>query len=447
MAHRTDARFTNVRISTICVAIFLSGCATHSSLPSTSSAVSPPTAAGSTVNVKKRTHSSSFTVLHQFNKKDGSGPLAGVIEDNPRNLYGTTFYGGGRNHADGRCRLYGGCGVAYKIDSSGAFSVLHRFGARGDGGLPWAGRLLLDASGNLFGTTQAGGTHKGGTVFEITSSGSEKSLYSFCSKPNCADGQGPLGALVMDAAGNLYGTTLVGGSTACSQGCGTVFKLDGSRRETVLVAFDKQNGEFPDGVIFGPGGDLYGETDLGGGNTCAGSFSLTCGLIYRVSPNGGQLHVIYQFPGGTAGGIPHGGLTVDPSGNLFGTNASDGSPQCSCGVAFEITPNANEKVLHTFIFGSTGSFPESGVIRDSQGNLFGTTLYGGKGQCVGGPSGCGVVFEIDSGGSYIVLHEFSGGTDGGVGYAGLFEDRQGNLYGTTSGGGTSGDGVVFKITP
>jgi uncharacterized repeat protein (TIGR03803 family) len=438
----------NVRALKICVTILLTGCATHSGLPPTSSAVSPSSAAaGSTVNAQRRARSSSFTVLHQFNKKDGTGPAAGVIKDSAGNLYGTTFYGGGHNHVDSRCRLYGGCGVAYKIDSSGRFSVLHRFGERGDGGLPWSGSLLLDGNGNLFGTTQVGGAHKGGTVFEITSSGSEKVLYSFCSKANCADGESPLGALVVDALGNLYGTTLVGGSSACSEGCGTVFKLNGSRRETVLTAFNKQNGEFPGGVFFGPGGDLYGETDLGGGNSCAASLSLTCGLIYRVSPKGGQLHVVYQFPGGTAGGIPHGGLTIDQSENLFGTTASEGSPQCSCGVVFKISPSANETVLHTFIFGPTGSSPESGVIRDSQGNLFGTTLYGGRGQCVSGPSGCGVVFEIDTGGNYTVLHEFTGGSDGGVPYAGLFEDRQGNLYGTTSGGGTSGDGVVFKITP
>ncbi len=251
-------------------------------------------------------------ILHTFNNNgtDGAVPLAGLIFDAAGNLYGTTSRGG-----TGSCFYSGsGCGTVFKLSPNGGGGwteqVLHYFSNNGtDGFQPLAG-LIIDAAGNLYGTTATGGTHPGGTVFELTpaqgGNWTEKVLYNFCSQTNCTDGAGPLAGLIFDAAGNLYGTTSAGGTY---QDFGTVFELmptkGGGWTEQVLHSFAPgTDGANPSaGLIFDAAGNLYGTTSYGGTYTCDGT---SCGTVFEVSPKAGggwTEQVLYNFGNGTDGSI------------------------------------------------------------------------------------------------------------------------------------------------
>ena len=282
--------------------------------------------------------------------------------------------------------------------------VLHDFDGS-DGFSPQSG-LIFDAAGNLYGTASLGGTYGCGTVFELSSmpggGWTEKVLYSF----NCisgSDGFSPLAGLVFDAAGNLYGTTIGGGT----YDYGTVFELSPM-----------------------PGG---GWTET----------------------------VLYSFGNGTDGAYPaYGALIFDAAGNLDGTTSSGGTHNCQgnggCGTVFQLSPTTgggwSETVLYNFGNGTDGYSPEAGLVLDAAGNLFGTTAYGGANGCaVAQYSGCGTVFELApvAGGGWTetVVHNFGSGTDGVTPIAGLTFDPAGNLYGTTEVGGPSNVGTVFQLSP
>jgi len=334
--------------------------------------------------------------------------------------------------------------------------VLHNFGNGTDGYHPEAG-LILDAAGNLYGTTYWGGNYGDGTVFELTPNGSggwtETVLYNFCSQTGCADGANPAAGLIFDAAGNLYGTTYGGGTYNyyCSGGCGTVFKLTpqagGGWTETVLHSFGNVLGDgfLPDaGLIFDVAGNLYGTTYAGG--------AYGQGAVFELTPTGGggwTVNVLFSF-NYTDGFGPSAALIFDAAGNLYGTTILGGN--YGAGTVFELTPNPSggwtETVLHSFNRnGTDGWYPEAGLILYAAGNLYGTTYWGGTQWC--GGSGCGTVFELTvryGGWAYTVLHSFSGG-DGAGPSAGLILDAAGNLYGTTSAGGVNGVGTVLELTP
>jgi uncharacterized repeat protein (TIGR03803 family) len=278
-------------------------------------------------------------------------------------------------------------------------------------------------------------------------------LYAFTGG---VDGSNPDTGLIRDAAGNLYGTTPLGGNTSSScpdgpSGCGVVFKLDPSGQHyRVLYTFTGgTDGGSPAGsLIRDAAGNLYGTA--GGGNTSSscpeGSFG--CGVVFKVDPSGNET-VLYTFTGGTDGLGP-GNLIRDAAGNLYGTADGGGDFSCSqghgCGVVFKLDPAGNETVLHTFTGGAAGSEPV-GLIRDAAGDFYGLTLFGGdtaSSLCRGGVGGCGVLFNLDGQGQhYRVLHTFTGGADGANPTASLLF-YSGSLYGTAL-QGSYDFGVVFKL--
>ena len=354
-------------------------------------------------------------VLYSFaTGSDGQNPAAGLIMDGSGNLYGTT-YNGGTN----------GVGTVFKITPTGTESVLYSFGTGLDGQAPYAG-LIMDVSGNLYGTTPSGGTNGVGTVFKINPAGTESVLYSFGTG---SDGQNPNAGLIMDLSGNLYGTTYNGGTNGTTS-YGTVFKITAAGAESVLHSFGTgSDGMAPAAGLFMDGsGNLYGTTVNGGTHGYGTVFTITAA---------GSESVLYSF--GTASGdgqYPHAGLIMDGSGNLYGTTPSGGT--IGVGTVFKITPTGTESLLHSFGTGSDGQAPSAGLIMDLSGNLYGTTS-------VGGTNGFGTVFKISAAGTESVLYSFATGLDGRNPVAGLIMDVSGNLYGTTELGGTNGVGTVFKI--
>jgi len=376
------------------------------------------------------------TVLYNFCSQpdcsDGGGPVAGLILDAQGNLYGTAERGGATSKT-----CPSGCGTVFEVTPGGTEKVLHSFSGKEDGHVPQAG-LVRDASGNLYGTTLIGGTSKRGTAFKVAPNGTETVLYSF----GGASGAFPSSGLVFDGQGNLYGTTSKGGHAA-----GEVFKIAPDGTETVLFAFipGQGDGKFPyGGVVLDAQGNLYGTTAYGYGTGGHGYCRGGCGTVFALSPTGVET-ILYNFKGikHNDGSYPN-GVVRDAQGNLFGTTAYGGAGDE--GTVFKVTPDGTETVLHSFAGGTDGAHPVAGLVLDAQGNLYGTAASGGDLSC-GSGGGCGVVFEVTPAGAEKILHTFTGGMDGAYPYAGLVFDSQGNLYGTTVLGGSSGGGVVFEVTP
>ena len=357
------------------------------------------------------------TVLYTFTGgNDGGYSDAGVVLDWLGNLYGTTAFAGAA-----------GLGVVFKVDPAGNETVLHTFTRGLDGNQPYLAGVVLDWVGNLYGTTAFGGAGGIGVVYRLDTRGKETVLYAF---PGAADGQYPYNnGVIFGSGGYLYGTSFYGG-----RGHGVVYKLNGDGHETVLYSFDLLNangfGQPTGGVIRDSAGNLYGTTFIGQADVGYGY-----GVVYKVD-TAGHSTVLHNFTNGADGGDPYGGVIRDSKGNLYGTTSGGGVS--GAGVVFKIDTSGNETVLYSFTGGADGGSPLAGVIRDSAGNLYGTTSGGGV-------SGAGVVFKIDTSGNETVLYSFTGGADGGSPLAGVIRDSKGNLYGTTSGGGVSGAGVVFKI--
>lgn len=371
-----------------------------------------------------------LSVLYNFTgQPDGANPYAGPLRDAIGNLYGTTTAGGAY-----------GFGTVFKLDTSGEETLLYSFAGGADGANPYSSGLIQDASSNLYGTTQGGGSGYG-VVFKLDTTGNETVLHSFTGGADGANPD-PYGRLIKDAKGNLYGTTYGGGS-----GYGVVFKLDPAGSETVLHSFTGgADGANPEaGLTQDTAGNLYGTT-YGGGSGY--------GVVYKLDPTGKET-VLHTFTGETDGRYPSGTLVRDTAGNLYGTTSSGGIiPVCTyyngrtrfCfygrGVVFKLDPTGKETVLHSFTGGTDGTFPR-GLVMDAAGRLFGATWEGGYGW--------GVIFELTTAGTCIGLHQFTGGADGAY-PAGLMLDAAGNLYGTTDGGGPfgsggAGHGIVFKLVP
>ena len=255
----------------------------------------------------------------------------------------------------------------------------------------------------------------------------------------------PCGSL-MDAAGNLYGTTLLGGKYhSCHDsggyGCGTVFKLDANGVETVLHSFNGSDGAGSSAtLIMNANGDLYGTAAVGGGRGCNTGGSVGCGVAFRLS--GHKETVLYRFTGGADGAFPWAGLVADAGGNFYGTTNAGG--KYGGGVVFKLV-GTQETVQHAFTGGKDGNYLAAGsLLMDAMGNLYGTDAFGGDIDC-DYPNGCGVVFKL-TGKQLTVLHSFKGPPDGQSPIAGLIMDARGNLYGTTYDGGTSGNGgTVFEV--
>src|SRR5579871_647513 len=320
--------------------------------------------------------------------------------------------------------------LAQSID----YSTLYSFqGGTTDGLNPYGG-LIQASDGNLYGTCYEGGAYGyGGTVFKITPSGTESILYSF--KGGTTDGQNPQASLIQASDGNFYGTTEYGGAhTTSLDSYGTVFKITPSGTETVLYSFGSSSTDAVkpvDGLIQASDGNFYGTTPFGGTHDY--------GTVFKITPSGTET-VLYSFKGGnTDGQGPYGGLIQASDGNLYGTTDYGGAH--FAGTAFKITPTGTETVLYSFGTSSTdGSSPLAGLIQASDGNFYGTTINGGADLFYG------TVFMLTPSGTETILYSFQGGTTDGKGPGKLILGNDGNFYGT-AGGGAYGYGTVFMLTP
>jgi uncharacterized repeat protein (TIGR03803 family) len=416
-------------------------------------------------------------VLYSFNNTvagtDGIRPQGGVIFDSVGNLYGTTAFGG-----SGACVLDStvpGCGTVYELvqqsDGTWAETVLHNFALTGGGpqepsgsNLVSAGSLIFDNAGNLYGFTQFGGVSQDcphasnavtsgcGTAYELihkSTGWTSRVLHSFDGTNKDVDGHFPGGTPVFDAAGNIYGATGAGGNPGnLTEPGGMAFEL---RPETPPATWFERtvynfnvNGIDPaGGLIFDAAGNLYG--------LAAGGGQFAAGVAYELTrtPNGGWTEkVLHSFGHGTDASQPFGSLVMDRAGNLYGV--STGGGPFLFGTVFELSPAADgnwtEKVLHNFDNkGGDGGGANSPLILDASGNLYGTTLGGGA-------TGNGTVYKMAPNGdgtwTETILYSFqSNGVDGINPSSSLIFDSSGNLYGVTQFGGTFGNGTVFELTP
>jgi uncharacterized repeat protein (TIGR03803 family) len=383
------------------------------------------------------TGQTTFKSLVSFDRTDGADPMAGLVQATNGNLYGTTESGG-----------TSGLGTVFKITPSGTLTTLHSFDGT-DGSAPYAG-LIQATDGNLYGTTSGGGANGSceflgstvgcGTVFKISPGGTLMTLYSFCSKSGCTDGATPLAGLVQATNGDLYGTTYYGGADdSCSYegAIGCGTVFRITLGGTLTTIYNFTYGFGPLGLTQATNGNFYGTTTNGGANDdCTDG----CGTIFRITP-AGELATLYSFcsqPNCTDGWVPA-GLVQASNGNFYGTTEYGGVN--GYGTVFKITPSGTLTTLHSFD-GTDGSAPYAGLIQATDGNLYGTTYYGGV-------NGYGTVFKITPSGTLTTLYSFcskSNCTDGSNSYAGLVQDTNGTFYGTTQAGGASSYGTVFSLS-
>jgi uncharacterized repeat protein (TIGR03803 family) len=374
-----------------------------------------------------------FTSLHSFQVfPNGANPEAGLVQGRDGNFYGTT-YAGGTN---------GGLGTVFKIGSAGSLTTLYTFGTVTDmygesldGAGPEAG-LVQGSDGYFYGTTYYGGTNNSGTVFQIGANGAFTSLYSFT---GYNDGANPYAGLVQGSDGNFYGTTYFGGTN----GDGTVFQIGADGVLTTLYAFGMVtnafgrplDGAYPEaGLVLGNNGNFYGTTYYGGTNGD--------GTVFQISTTG-ELTTLYTFGtvtnafGEPMDGVnPEAGLVQGSDGNFYGTTYGGGTNDW--GTVFQINTQGTLISLYSFTGGNDGAEPEAGLMLGSDGNLYGTT-YGG------GTNDDGTVFQISTHGALTSLYSFTGIYSAGPN--GLVQGGDGSFYGTTGGGGTYNPGTVFKISP
>ena len=382
----------------------------------------------------------SETVLHSFSGgSDGSNPEGALVADKAGNLYGTTSQGGSAN-----CSA--GCGTVFKLtppvtrNGSWSETVLYRFTGGSDGAAP-VSDLVVDGVGNLYGTASTGGNGNAGTVFQLSppalpgGSWTLTVLYQFVGG---SDGKTPVAGLAFDPLGNLYGTTLFGGST----NAGTVFQLKppitkgGAWTETVLHTFGLGNdGLDPQaGVVLDNRGAIYGTT--------------ISGTVFKLTPPQWTEKVLFNFTGGGNSGSWPCALMVR-QGAFYGLTKLGGSPT-NAGTAFQLVPSGgglwSETTLYSFTGANDGGEPCGALISDQMGDLYGTTS--GNGQNIPG-----TVFElipplVPSGAwTETTLHTFGGSNDGFMPLSGVIFAKGSALYGTTSAGGSSGNGTVFRVVP
>jgi len=384
-----------------------------------------------------------FSVIHNFaGGQDGSQPVAGLTADRTGNLYGTASAGGA------------GYGTVFKLafkNSGWILSPLYSFSGNDDGAGPVTAPVV-GPNGTLYGSTAAGGGGSCSEIYEYSGCGTIFNLHpsaAVCKSALCpwtevvlyrfaggSQGAYPIGKLLFDQSGNIYGTTfdyLQLGSL------GTVFELmpsGGGWTKSVVQRFDGSDGQYPlAGLIFGQSGSLNGTTYYGGANSN--------GAVYQLTPSGSgwSESVLYSFQGNNDGANPAAGLISDNAGNLYGATTAGGSG--GGGTVFELTPSNGQWTLSVLYSFTGGAGPANCLVMDTAGNLYGTTVEDGT-------YGEGTVFELTPSGSswiYTDLHDFTGGSDGADPFGGVILGANGNLYGTTEDGGANGDGVVFEITP
>jgi len=387
-------------------------------------------------------------VLHSFGEdNNGAYPISSIVSDSQGNLFGTTNLAGAN-----------GIGTIFELMPAAGggwtFALLHSF-TLDEGGNPRTG-LIRDQAGNLYGTTDDGGVLTFGTAFELSPKGSGWDFNLIYNFAGGADAAFPSGSLISDGRGSFFGTTGGGGGSGnCTFGCGTVFQLrnngNGQWTEQVLYGFQGgSDGADPIGpLVADRGGNLYGVTELGGTSQCQGG----CGTIFRLhrEANGAwRKQTVLQFSDKQHGWFPNGGLAFDSSGNLYGTASLGGDLTCNppngCGLVFKINSRGEETVVHNFSNSNgDGMFPETGLSTGPGGHLLGTTAEGGHSipNC---EFGCGTVFDITPTGKVVVVYSF-GLDDGVMPLAPVYWDGVGHVFGTTFEGGTGFAGTVFELTP
>jgi uncharacterized repeat protein (TIGR03803 family) len=400
--------------------------------------------------------SQTFTTLHSFDSTDGANPFAALAQATDGDLYAVT-HGGGANMSCSVVGFSGCGTVFKINPSGPLTTLYDFCPQSGcpDGGNPLAG-LIQANDGNLYGTTPAGGANNNvcpegcGTVFKISPAGALTTLYSFCTSPQngvCPDGSSPDAPLVQATNGNFYGTTYYGGANGtcnAGAGCGTVFKITPSGTLTTLHSFDSTDGENPQAALIqATDGNLYGATFYGG---ATGS---NAGTIFKITPSG-TLTTLYSFclKSSCKDGTDPAALIQATDGNFYGTTYGGGAR--GHGTVFKVTPSGRLTTLYSFCLQSgctDGKYPEAGLVQATDGSFYGTTYEGGT-------KGDGTVFKITSGGTLTTLYSFcsrSGCKDGEGPYAGLVQATNGTFYGTTVYGGangtcSSGCGTVFSLS-
>jgi uncharacterized repeat protein (TIGR03803 family) len=378
---------------------------------------------GQALFVIPQAQAQTFNVVYNFTgESDGGSPLDGLTSDGAGNLYGTTYAGGASSN-----------GTVFKLTGSSE-TVVHTFAGGTDGANPEGG-LIRDAQGIFFGTTTAGGASGAGTVFAVSAAGKEVVLYTFAGGK---DGSNPQAGLAMDASGNLYGTNSAGGAN----NNGTVFKLThptkGSKWiETILYNFGTgSDGAVPLAAVkFDKAGNLYGTTSAGG--------SYGYGTIFELTPTGSSWTeaILHNFQDADDGAVPYGGLIADKSGNFYGSATEGGTG--GGGTIYELTEASGDWTFTVLYsnpgWGISGSYRN--LTLDASGNLYGTT------HCDGADS-AGTVYKLSlESGSWIYtsLYVFTGGTDGQYSYSNPVIEGD-HIFGTTRQGGADGSGVVWEIT-
>jgi uncharacterized repeat protein (TIGR03803 family) len=379
-----------------------------------------------------------FTTLFTFDGTDGEVPVGPLTQGTDGNLYGTTSAGG--VHASG---------TVFKITLRGALTTLYSFCSQSgcpDGATPYAG-LIQATGGDFYGTTYEGGANHRGTVFKITPGGTLTTLYSFCSQgvELCTDGSNPDTGLVQATNGDFYGTTYYGGVS----GKGTVFKITALGTLTTLYSFCVKSGctdgEHPSGLIQATNDEFYGATGIGGAHAD--------GTVFKITSSG-TLTTLYSFcsqTGCTDGAIPYAGPIQAANGDFYGTTFEGGAH--ADGTVFKMTPSGTLTTLYSFCSQNgclDGENPSAPLVQATNGDFYGTNYEAGSG-CTALYYGCGTAFKITSSGTLTTLHSFclQGGslcTDGANPFAALVQATDGNLYGTTRAGGADGYGVLFSLS-
>ncbi|HEY3779424.1 MAG TPA: choice-of-anchor tandem repeat GloVer-containing protein [Rhizomicrobium sp.] len=358
----------------------------------------------------------SFTVLHSFagTPNDGSYDYNPVTFDAAGDILGATNLGGTDND-----------GTIYKITPGKTETVLYSFTGGSEGYDPNAGVTLDPKSGNIYGTTTFGGSgscrNGCGVLYELAADGTYTVLHTFAVS---TDGEWPVGTLLRDKHGNLFG---VAGGGGPNNG-GTVFEYSAKGAFTVLHAFGSSGDGFqPVGNLMREAGNLYGVTNSGGTDQY--------GTVFKLAPDG-TLTTLYSFTGGADGGYPTGGIDHDTAGNLYGATNLAGNGTAPYGTVYKLAPDGTLTTLYTFAGGTDGGWPAGSTLL-AQGKVYGTTTWGGANED-------GVVYEVDPvSGTETVLHSFAG-DDGLIPESGLIK-KGGRLYGTASGGGADNLGVVFSL--
>lgn len=442
--------FSRHTLTTGAVAALLAGCGGSQPPIGAPGAMAQASAIARARTGVQRMTAYSYRVVHRFlYTRDGGRPEGSLIDVNGK-LYGTTRFGGG-----GSCSIFGGtgCGTVYQLDpTSGRKKPLYAFhGGSSDGAYP--NGSLINVNGTLYGTTFYGGGGCGnygcGTVYSVSTTGKETMLHSF---DHTGDGYAPVAGLI-DVNGTLYGTTSSGSGSGSCAFCGTVYSISTSGSETVLHTFGTgSDGSYPLAGLIDVKGTLYGTTDAGG--------SSGYGTVYSITTTGTE-KVLHSFGGSPDGAMPSSGL-IEVGGTLYGTTPSGGDKLCyevsyTCGIVYSITTSGKEKILYTFTPGNDdagGAHPSAGLV-NVNGVLYGTAPVGGNGTGCNN-FGCGVVYSVTTTGHETVLHVFNGGSDGARPDSDMI-DVNNTLYGTTPIGGAAncpksksqhaGCGIVFALTP